>query len=83
MMNRHESSLYEMSLGQVLSQYGADVHPAILWDDLCGLVCPECPLRPWKSSLSRTHCLDVLKVIKQDQRTEPSTTTAGQDGMNH
>ena len=65
-MNRHEFSLYEMTLDQVLSQQSLEVHRTILWDGMCGLVCPECPLRPWKSGLSRTHCLDVLHVIRQN-----------------
>lgn len=47
------------------SRKTSPVHPAIIYGDLCGVVCDFCPLRSHKSmSGTVIHCSELLKVIR-------------------
>jgi hypothetical protein len=60
LMARDASELYRWSAQQVVDHLGKDLLEQILIANVCDLYCDLCPLRPWKSSLSRAHCSDVL-----------------------
>lgn len=53
----------ELTPNQILDRISPEILNDLLDQDLCGLVCEVCPLRPWKSRyFTHTHCHEVLAL---------------------